>query len=88
MTFNINDWKRYDCEGSPVYFNSKEPDWFAPNSAGDRLLKDMAQGKNIENDFFTQRFIRGRGQTDRFAPPDDISPWPSGLTGWPIPLPP
>ena len=58
MTFNINDWKRYDCEGIPVYFNSKEPDWFVPNSAGDRLLKDIAQGKNIENDFFTQRFIK------------------------------
>ncbi len=58
MIFNINDWKRYDGEGIPIYFNSKESDWFVPNSAGDSLLRDMAQGKNIGNDFFMQRFIK------------------------------
>ena len=58
MVFNINDWKRYEGKGIPVYFNSKESDWFVPNSAGDRLLRDMAQGKNIENVFFTQKFIK------------------------------
>ena len=58
MIFDISDWKRFEWEGTPIYFNSKEPDWFVPNSSGDRLLRDMRDGKKIEIDFITRKFIK------------------------------
>ena len=40
----MNDWHRLECDGVPVYLNSKTPNWFVPNRTGDELIKSILSG--------------------------------------------
>jgi len=57
MTFQIDEWKRFEWEDIPIYFHKNNSDWFAPNKQGDDVLRGIASGKEY-NDFLSQRFIK------------------------------
>ena len=37
-------WKRFEFCGTPIYFNTDEPNWFVPDPKADRILQSMSGG--------------------------------------------
>jgi MoaA/NifB/PqqE/SkfB family radical SAM enzyme/SAM-dependent methyltransferase len=57
MTFHPRLWQRIEEEGIPIYLHGHQPNWFVPNRAGDRILQDLASGREVCNDPAVRRFL-------------------------------
>lgn len=44
VSFDVSLWKRFECEGVPVYFRKDRADWLVPSSEGDAFLKRLESG--------------------------------------------
>lgn len=45
MTFDPSRWKRFAVSGAPVWLCPDRPSWFVPTSAGDILLRNLADDR-------------------------------------------
>jgi MoaA/NifB/PqqE/SkfB family radical SAM enzyme/SAM-dependent methyltransferase len=57
MFFNPTLWNRLEFNDLPVYIKKDKPVWFVPNSAGDRILRNVMQGDNVSGDLKAKRFL-------------------------------
>jgi MoaA/NifB/PqqE/SkfB family radical SAM enzyme/SAM-dependent methyltransferase len=68
MAFNLDLWTRFEYNGIPIYIRGDKPDWFVPNSLGDKSLQQYAKGGVDLNDILVRRFL------DRL-PDDPVLPY-------------
>jgi len=57
MAFRIDEWTRYEADGTPIYVRGERPDWFVPNDAGDRILQGLAARVSGSLDMDAWRFL-------------------------------
>ncbi len=57
MSFHPHLWQRIEEEGTPIYLHGDRPNWFVPNRAGDRILQDLASGREVCDDQAVRRFL-------------------------------
>lgn len=57
MSFHRHLWQRIEEEGTPIYLHGDRPNWFVPNRAGDRILQDLASGREVCDDPAVRRFL-------------------------------
>ena len=69
MGFDSSLWRRLEFEGTPIYVRPNKPDWFAPNTAGDEVLRGLSAGAAANGDIHVGRFL-GR------LPDDPARPYP------------
>jgi MoaA/NifB/PqqE/SkfB family radical SAM enzyme/SAM-dependent methyltransferase len=51
-------WTRFEFGEIPIYVRGDKPDWFAPNRAGDRVLRELPDTPGLAEDIRVQRFLR------------------------------
>jgi MoaA/NifB/PqqE/SkfB family radical SAM enzyme/SAM-dependent methyltransferase len=56
MNFQRELWTRFEAEGIPIYVRGDRPQWFVPNTAGDRILQDWPDAA-ANGDLQVQRFL-------------------------------
>ena len=42
VTYNPQLWTRLVADGIPIYVRPDRPEWFVPNTVGDRILQELA----------------------------------------------
>lgn len=57
MTFNPQQWTRLVGDGIPIYVRPDHPEWFVPNTAGDRILQDVAGISGSDTTWEIRRFL-------------------------------
>ncbi len=57
MAFQNGLWTRLEFEGTPVYIRGDKPDWFVPNEAGDKILREVFRGGGNGLDLQTRLFL-------------------------------
>ncbi|MEZ4600246.1 MAG: DUF5714 domain-containing protein [Syntrophotaleaceae bacterium] len=57
MNFQPHYWQRFEEGGIPLYLRGDLPLWFVPNQAGDRILRDLAEGRDICQTPAAARFL-------------------------------
>jgi len=57
MAFQKDLWTRFEFRGTPVYLRGDKPDWFVPNEAGDKILREVIKGGENGLDVQAQRFL-------------------------------
>ena len=57
MTFTPDLWRRLEFRSTPIYVRPDKPDWFVPNRAGDRILKQHMKGVDADGDIHALRFL-------------------------------
>lgn len=45
---NMQGWRRFECEGQPIYIHPEKPDWFVPNDQADILLQALSETGDID----------------------------------------
>ena len=45
---SLKAWKRFECDGQPIYLHPEKPDWFVPNGQADRFLETLINTGDIE----------------------------------------
>jgi MoaA/NifB/PqqE/SkfB family radical SAM enzyme/ubiquinone/menaquinone biosynthesis C-methylase UbiE len=56
MKFQRELWTRFEADGLPIYVRGDRPQWFVPNTSGDRVLQDWPSARVI-GDLQARRFI-------------------------------
>jgi MoaA/NifB/PqqE/SkfB family radical SAM enzyme/SAM-dependent methyltransferase len=56
MNFQRELWTRFEADGLPIYVRGDRPQWFVPNTAGDRILQDWPNAR-ANGDLQVRRFI-------------------------------
>lgn len=57
MSYQPHLWQRFEEEGVPIYLRGDQPLWFVPNQAGDRVLKELNEGRSVCHDPAVRRFL-------------------------------
>lgn len=57
MAFQADLWTRFEFNGTPVYVRGDKPDWFVPNEAGDKILREVSKGSVNGLDIQAQHFL-------------------------------
>ncbi len=57
MAFDRSLWTRVNFNGMPIYIRGAKPDWFVPNEAGDRILREYRQGDAKNLNIEARRFL-------------------------------
>jgi MoaA/NifB/PqqE/SkfB family radical SAM enzyme/SAM-dependent methyltransferase len=47
-----------ESDGTPIYVRPDKPDWFVPNTAGDRVLQQLGAGARGDDAIQVERFLR------------------------------
>ncbi len=45
---SLQTWKRFECEGQPIYIHPEKPDWFVPSEQADIFLQELIKAGNID----------------------------------------
>ena len=57
VTYNPQLWTRLVADGIPIYVRPDRPEWFVPNTAGDRILQDLADASDSDTTWEVRRFL-------------------------------
>lgn len=57
MTYNPQLWTRLVADGIPIYVHPDRPEWFVPNTAGDRILQDLRGVSDSDTAWEVRRFL-------------------------------
>ncbi|MEZ4484926.1 MAG: DUF5714 domain-containing protein [Syntrophotaleaceae bacterium] len=78
MTFDPQQWQRFEEGGVPIYVRADRPNWFVPSRSGDELLLQLKQGRAsvaapVESRFFQRlpadTFNAYPGRAELLGPP-------------------
>ena len=67
MRFEPERWVRLLYEDTTIYLSKEEPNWFVPNSHGDRILQDLERGISPDGDPFVLRFLHSLPSLKSFS---------------------
>ncbi len=66
IVFQPRAWRRIYYDNTPIYLSETEPNWFVPNTAGDRLLRGLAREITSERKYTTLKFLSRLPATGSF----------------------
>ena len=59
MSYVSGLWNRLEFEGLQIYVRTIRPCWFVPNKSGDRVLRKLALGADLDGTRFLERLPEG-----------------------------